>query len=319
MEVNSDYPLITVVTLTYNKFDKLYDTISSVLRQDYPAIEYIISDDGSRGFPEEAINAFINDHASNNVSVQIIANKENHGTVRNINTAYKNGHGEYYINLSCGDVFYDDHVVAAIYERFIQTNANVLCTTRLAYDNDFVSQYYLPHVSEREIIERLDTPEKQYKAFITTEYYDMASGSAMSFTKRIMEEMDYFDENFVLWEDGPFLARYLQAHKLEFAYDIVSVWYELDGISTVDVKHRNPMLQADSDRFAKTLRVEHLELFSKKERKQIKFNTAWGKCVDKKDKLKAAIPYIPQYLHHRKIALGRRKAKLEDQVILAEK
>ena len=38
-------PLVSVVTITYRKFEYIYDTIDSVLNQDYDNIEYIISDD----------------------------------------------------------------------------------------------------------------------------------------------------------------------------------------------------------------------------------------------------------------------------------
>ena len=38
-------PLISVITLTYKNYDRLFQTIKSVIIQDYPNIEYIISDD----------------------------------------------------------------------------------------------------------------------------------------------------------------------------------------------------------------------------------------------------------------------------------
>jgi glycosyltransferase involved in cell wall biosynthesis len=40
-------PLVTIVTPTYNRGQLLEETLESVLSQDYPAIEYIVLDDGS--------------------------------------------------------------------------------------------------------------------------------------------------------------------------------------------------------------------------------------------------------------------------------
>ncbi|PKL52498.1 MAG: hypothetical protein CVV37_00935 [Nitrospira bacterium HGW-Nitrospira-1] len=39
-------PLVTIITPTYNREAFLAETIDSVLSQDYPAIEYIVLDDG---------------------------------------------------------------------------------------------------------------------------------------------------------------------------------------------------------------------------------------------------------------------------------
>jgi glycosyltransferase involved in cell wall biosynthesis len=41
-------PLVTIITPVYNRADLVEETIQSVLSQDYPNIEYILLDDGSR-------------------------------------------------------------------------------------------------------------------------------------------------------------------------------------------------------------------------------------------------------------------------------
>ena len=50
------YPLITVLTLSYNS-TYIYESIQSVLEQSYPHIEYIIVDDGSGAFCQDEICA----------------------------------------------------------------------------------------------------------------------------------------------------------------------------------------------------------------------------------------------------------------------
>jgi GT2 family glycosyltransferase/glycosyltransferase involved in cell wall biosynthesis len=47
LRVDPRLPLVTIITPTYNRADLLPETIESILRQDYPNLEYIVLDDGS--------------------------------------------------------------------------------------------------------------------------------------------------------------------------------------------------------------------------------------------------------------------------------
>lgn len=58
MNDNSTMPLVTLVTPAYNQGGFLAATIDSVLAQDYPAIEYIVLDDGSTDNTPEVLKAY---------------------------------------------------------------------------------------------------------------------------------------------------------------------------------------------------------------------------------------------------------------------
>ena len=47
------FELISVVVITYREFSYIYETIDSILQQDYPNIEIVITDDASLDFPEK--------------------------------------------------------------------------------------------------------------------------------------------------------------------------------------------------------------------------------------------------------------------------
>ena len=52
------YPLVSIITPTYNRANYLPETISSILEQDYPRIEYIIIDDGSTDHTPDLLKSY---------------------------------------------------------------------------------------------------------------------------------------------------------------------------------------------------------------------------------------------------------------------
>lgn len=54
----NEFPLVSVITPTYNRADFLSETIQSVLSQDYPHFEYIVLDDGSKDNTHEVLSQY---------------------------------------------------------------------------------------------------------------------------------------------------------------------------------------------------------------------------------------------------------------------
>lgn len=251
-----DAPLVSVVTLTYNNFEKIYETINSVLRQSYENIEYIICDDCSKNFDATNIRKYIEANKNDNLKrYKIITNDKNLGTVKNINKAYKNATGEYIINLSCNDVLFDNDVVSKIEKVFRKNKCEVVLTTRALYRNEYKPICFMPHLCEREYIKRkYYNADKQHLAIVRDRMYDMASGSALALKHDMIKRYGYFDEKYVLWEDGPFFYKYTQEKKMIFEYEIVSIWYQDGGVSATFIP-RSEKMKNDLSNF-------HEELFN---------------------------------------------------------
>lgn len=315
-----DTPLVTVVTLTYQNFEHLFQTIESVFKQDYQSIEYYISDDASKEFPREAIEGYIDANCPPNVSCYIVEHESNLGTVKNLNSAYKVAKGEYFINLSCGDVFFNERVVSKLVDRFLSTGCDVLVATRILYRGDFEPICLLPHYEEREIIDSYHTGIDQYKGFITSRFYDMASGSAMYYSKKILQKRGYFDERYTLWEDGPFIAKYLQIGRIECAYDIVSIWYEHGGVSSTELglgvqSYDLPeKLLVDAELFNKHEKMERMDLFTHKERRLIRYRNLRFELRNSPMRYLLYIVYFPELLSCLCYSKKRRARIAGDQI-----
>ena len=312
-QMDSGLPLVSVVTLTYRHFDTLYKTIASVLEQEYPNIQYIICDDGSDNFPRSEIESFIRDR---NISFDIVIehNEKNQGTVKNINHAYKLAKGKYIMNLSAGDIFFEKETVGKVVKEFERRKCDVLVTSRILYKGDLEPDSLLPHYRDRKRIAKWDTPDKQRRAFVTSFFYDMASGSAMYFTNDVMKKYNYFDEKYVLWEDGPFINRYMMDHKIECAYDIVSIWYEDGGVSNSGNIH--PLLYADLIKFNHGDKLVGTEKYSRFDKMKIAYRNACVESKGRKQWLCIKIRYFPVFICNIFRFLGNKRNIRVDRSII---
>ena len=226
---------VSVITLSYNSMDYIYETIQSVLVQTYEKIELIIADDNSEFYDKKGIIDYIEKNKKNNISnYKVYQNPANCGTVKNLNAAIKNATGEIIINLSAGDMFFHENVVTEIVKEFLNTQCNILCTRRAFFKKNinYIKQM-MPDDYEIYKIKKFKTAEQEYIAFYTGYIYRMASGSALSYRRDFIKQMGYFDEDYFLWEDGPFFVNYILSNgMINYNYDIISIYYRYGGVST---------------------------------------------------------------------------------------
>lgn len=96
------FPLVSIVTPTYNQAEYLIETIESVLAQDYPNIEYIVIDDGSNDSTSEILRRY---------SAKIIWwSQENVGQAQTLNKGWLMTNGEIIGYLSSDDILYPDAI-----------------------------------------------------------------------------------------------------------------------------------------------------------------------------------------------------------------
>ncbi|MEG0617044.1 MAG: glycosyltransferase family 2 protein [Oscillospiraceae bacterium] len=125
-----DKPLVSVAITAYHSGDYIYTAIKSVLRQDYPAIELIITDDGSEDFDESSIQEYINNNKKDNLINAIVRTSEhNEGTVKNINHAIDVYSGEFFIMFAADDKLADNEALSKFINAFGQLDTSELIVT----------------------------------------------------------------------------------------------------------------------------------------------------------------------------------------------
>ena len=125
----SHLPLVTAHILYYRNGQDLYETIDSVLMQDYPNIELIVSDDASpEGFHPTAVECYIRRHMGNNIkNIRVNQNKENLGTVRHLELLREMSSGEIEISIAADDVWKDEKVFSDFVSVFEQYGEECVC------------------------------------------------------------------------------------------------------------------------------------------------------------------------------------------------
>ena len=290
--------LVTVITCSYNNFVNFYKTIDSVLNQNYKNVQYIISDDGSNDFNEDSIREYIDKHNKNSYEILIIHNKENLGTVKNINNAYKNAKGKYIINLSANDIFYNENVISDIVDKIEKENATALVTSRIMYDENLVIKDIIPNRKYVGAIKKLNSKIKKYKKFIMNFIYDMCSGAVLCVKKDYIEKIGYFDEKYFLMEDAPFFADLLYNEKVLLATDIVSIYYDGAGVSS-GTKKTNEKFDKDLKRFLTEKCIEHIDDFNFFEKRRILYRKYRHEIDEnnKSERIKLFLKYLLEAIY----------------------
>ncbi|MGH7330484.1 MAG: glycosyltransferase family 2 protein, partial [Polyangiaceae bacterium] len=97
-------PLVSVITPTYNRPELLSRALESIARQNYPAIEKIVVNDGGENVSDIA----------GRFAVALVDREKNGGHAAALNSGIVRARGEYVAFLDDDDVFFPDHVSSLV-------------------------------------------------------------------------------------------------------------------------------------------------------------------------------------------------------------
>lgn len=102
---NKKYPMVSVITVSFNSVDFIGQTIQSVVGQTYPHIEYIIIDGSSKDGTVDIIRQYAS-------RLAYWHSEPDKGIANAFNLGLKKSHGDWILFLNADDFFDNNEVVA---------------------------------------------------------------------------------------------------------------------------------------------------------------------------------------------------------------
>lgn len=139
--MKKQYPLISVITVSYNAVSTIEDTILSVINQTYTNIEYIIIDGGSADGTVDIIEKYVD-------RISYWVSEPDKGIYDAMNKGLKVANGDWAIFMGSDDVFFNNKVIMLVIERIlipdnIYYGNVILKTSHKLYPTSIKSAYQL--------------------------------------------------------------------------------------------------------------------------------------------------------------------------------
>ncbi|RDU22118.1 glycosyltransferase [Anaerosacchariphilus polymeriproducens] len=257
--------LVSIPILIYNNSTFLKKTVDSVLKQTYPSMEVIISDDCSKNYDEVLIEKQKRRLEEQGIKVIINHNEENIGTVKHLNKVIDIMTGQIMCNLACGDCFYNKDTIRTIVKHFQNSNYLVLTAKRMCINEENEKELFiLPSKVEQRIIEK---SRKKTLNLICNR--NVISGSVTYYHRNVFEKYGKFDERMRLLEDWPYYIKLLMANEKIGFLDEITILYRWGGVS--NSKKRHPLLIKDEEILINEILLKNKNKFTLSTRRMLEF------------------------------------------------
>jgi glycosyltransferase involved in cell wall biosynthesis len=220
-----EYPLVSIIVITYNSSQFVLETLESAKAQTYGNLELIISDDSSTDDTVEICKKWLSENKERFVNSELITAEKNTGISANCNRGVKAAKGEW-VKLIAGD---DCLIHDCIYEYVkyaYENNASVLHSNVCIYKDKFKPKNLLKKTDLQKFqISNNDLKAAdQYKILLRTKHIYAAS---LMIKKSVIEEVGFYNEEFKIWEDRPLLLEVTKKNIKLYFVNIFSAKYRI--------------------------------------------------------------------------------------------
>jgi len=223
----SAWPKVSVLLATYNSGKTIKESIQSVLSQNYPDLQLIICDDGTKRFDEKEIEAFVREQNSH-AEVKIVHQLENVGTVRNLNAGLKQADGAWIMLMAADDCFASEQAVECLMEQVRENGRQWIVARTVLCDEQLI-----PHgcsLPTEEVCENIAAGDvKALYLKLCTGCCLPAVGSA--YKAGLLERLGGFDETYRLTEDWPLFLKLVRQGAVPAISEEELVLHRFGGVS----------------------------------------------------------------------------------------
>jgi len=200
-----NFPLVSVICLSYNHEAYVVEALNSVINQTYPNIELLIADDCSSDHSVGVIQDWLKHHPN----IYFLANEKNLGNTKTFNQLAKKAKGEFIIDLAADDVLLPNCIEKQVttFQNSKYENLGIVYGNLIEIDENgnFIRNYYAEE----------DHPESGniYKMVIgrTTKICSVSS----MVKKTVFEKLGYYDES-LAYEDLDLWVRASRVYEFEY-------------------------------------------------------------------------------------------------------
>ena len=203
-------PLVSVVIPTYSRPLFLQRCVDSVLKQTYSNIEIIVVDDNEPDTKYRIESEKIMEKYSDNEKVFYFQHDKNRNGSAARNTGWKKAHGKYITYLD------DDDVIAPT-----KIEKQAKCLESL--DDTWGACYTKYKVIKERGVNQISTENRSGNCYVDAlmRTMFMGSGSNLFLRKKVVDEIEGYDESFQRNQDIEFMVRVLEHYKLAYIDEVL--------------------------------------------------------------------------------------------------
>ena len=201
INVNMENTLVSVIIPTYKRSDCICKSIDSVLNQTYSNIEIIVVDDNGKGSIEQKkTESLLSDYIKSGKVTYVVHEINKNGSAAR-NTGFKISKGNFINFLDDDDVFYPQKI-----EKQVELLENSRREYGAIYCNSRIKR--IQKVTGKVIINdtRYTKSGDLCKEYLLDEI--RFNTSTILFRRKVVEDLNGFDESFIRHQDYEFLVRF---------------------------------------------------------------------------------------------------------------
>jgi alpha-1,3-rhamnosyltransferase len=193
-----NYPLVSIVVITYNSSKYVLETLESAKAQTYKNLELIVSDDASQDNTVELCRKWIDANGNRFVRTEIVTTPHNTGIPSNCNRGYRAARGEWFKGIAGDDILLDDCVERNM--EYVKRNPE----TRVLFSK---VQGFIDENGKRRLIDIIPVGDNSKFALMTAEQQlvvmltDNRVAAPSCFMQRSLYQEYPYEETYPLMED----------------------------------------------------------------------------------------------------------------------